>query len=319
MYITQKYVNTIDEVTFMVIFNQTNQLFDPCFSNQHSKINLSAFLNKSTLYENKTSNFDCPHCTSCNVIKHGKFNNKQRFMCKECKKTFCQTTNTIFYYSKKSIFLWEKYIELMLNIMSLRDCAQKLNINISTAFLWRHKLLHTLNPIMEPSELSNSINIRRLLKKESFKGSKKITTPARRNIWIYSSCDNNDKIIAKPMCFPILNMKRFNDLIFNQINKNSYVYTNCDRFVIAISKRHNQGIKEFIDPNSKILLNNFANYFISLILCYRGIATKYLCHYLPLTKILASSKIYDSLSIINKVIEFKSYLRRDDLKDVFSM
>ena len=37
----------------------------------------------------------CPHCKSIHIIKYGIKNGKQRFFCKDCKKVFMPTTNTI--------------------------------------------------------------------------------------------------------------------------------------------------------------------------------------------------------------------------------
>ena len=48
---------------------------------------------KSTLNEEfKESRFSkgevCPHCQSTSVVKNGKLNGKQRYICKSCKKSF---------------------------------------------------------------------------------------------------------------------------------------------------------------------------------------------------------------------------------------
>jgi ribosomal protein L37AE/L43A len=38
--------------------------------------------------------FCCPHCESKRVIRYGKAQGKQRYQCKECRKTFTDFTNT---------------------------------------------------------------------------------------------------------------------------------------------------------------------------------------------------------------------------------
>lgn len=307
----------------MVLMHESIQNSSINLSNQYynSPTETTYRLKDISKYESSSKNIinNCPHCQSTTIIKYGKYKNEQRFMCKKCKKTFSPRTNTILYYSKKDTAVWKNYLQMMLYMAPLRICAEKLKINLSTAFLWRHKILHTLDPIMEPTELSGSINIRRIFEKENLKGSRKISTTNRRRIWIYTSSDNNDKIITKPICFPLFDMNKYNESIFNKINKSSYIYTNCDRFVIALSKKHNQGNIEFIDPNSKILVNNFANKFRRLVLNCHGIASKYLLHYFPLVKIFASSKIYDLLSLFNNIIRYTLYIRRDDLKKIFSI
>ena len=58
---------------------------------------------------------NCPHCQSTDVVKNGNRRGVQRFMCKECKRTFTYSTNTIVYKSSKSIEVWKKYCECFLN------------------------------------------------------------------------------------------------------------------------------------------------------------------------------------------------------------
>ncbi|MTI70865.1 MAG: IS1 family transposase [Firmicutes bacterium] len=45
----------------------------------------------------------CPHCKSTYVIKHGKYQGKQRYKYKEYQKTLSDVTLTPFEYSKKSL------------------------------------------------------------------------------------------------------------------------------------------------------------------------------------------------------------------------
>ena len=86
----------------------------------------------------------CAHCKSVHVVKNGHKGGAQRYMCKECKKTFAITNNTILFSTKKPISTWEKYLECMMNKFSLRKCAEVCEIDLSTAFVWRHKILDAL-------------------------------------------------------------------------------------------------------------------------------------------------------------------------------
>lgn len=44
---------------------------------------------------------ECPHCKSAHFIKNGKNGNSQRFICKNCCKTFTTSNNTILFATKK--------------------------------------------------------------------------------------------------------------------------------------------------------------------------------------------------------------------------
>ncbi|AOY74551.1 IS1/IS1595 family N-terminal zinc-binding domain-containing protein [Clostridium formicaceticum] len=86
----------------------------------------------------------CPHCKSLEVIKHGKVKEKQRYRCKECTKTFSDTTLTPFAYSKKALSKWEEYANCFVEGYSLRKTAGIVGISLETAFIWRHKILDAI-------------------------------------------------------------------------------------------------------------------------------------------------------------------------------
>jgi Transposase and inactivated derivatives len=104
------------------------------------KFHINEFI-KDSLYKNKKID-SCPICGGKKYIKHGTYKGIQRYKCKECMKTFSTSTNSLWSYSKKDLNIWIKFIELMIKRRSLRFCAKKLNINLATAFYWRHKILH---------------------------------------------------------------------------------------------------------------------------------------------------------------------------------
>lgn len=87
----------------------------------------------------------CPHCGCSHVVRNGRRpDGVQRFLCKDCGKSFVVTTNSITERTKKSLDQWEKYVECMLNGFSLRQCASQCNISLPTAFYWRHRILDAL-------------------------------------------------------------------------------------------------------------------------------------------------------------------------------
>lgn len=56
----------------------------------------------------------CPHCNSTEFSKNGKVSGFQRFICKECGKTFGTRNQTIFYAVKKDMEVWRQYIHCMI-------------------------------------------------------------------------------------------------------------------------------------------------------------------------------------------------------------
>lgn len=90
----------------------------------------------------------CPHCKEEDILRNGKYNNKQRYICKNCRKTFTDFTNSATYNSKKTLDKWIKYAKCMLNGYSIRKCAEIVEINIATSFFWRHKILDCISAFL---------------------------------------------------------------------------------------------------------------------------------------------------------------------------
>ena len=86
----------------------------------------------------------CPHCGSKEVNKFGFFNGKQRYRCKECRRTFNIYTKTLLswsHYKDK----WDSFIETMKQDLSLRKAEDKVGVSYASLFYWRHKILTVLN------------------------------------------------------------------------------------------------------------------------------------------------------------------------------
>ena len=53
---------------------------------------------------------DCPYCQSGSIVKNGHKCGKQEYRCKECRKTFVSTTNTLMSNSHQPSETWEELI-----------------------------------------------------------------------------------------------------------------------------------------------------------------------------------------------------------------
>ena len=85
----------------------------------------------------------CPYCGGCHYYRFGKENGAQRFMCKDCGRTFTEYTGTWQQRLHKK-WLFGPYMRLMAGEKSLDRISAALHINKKTAFDWRHKILHSL-------------------------------------------------------------------------------------------------------------------------------------------------------------------------------
>lgn len=96
----------------------------------------------------------CPHCSSTKIHLNGKARGKQRYVCKDCKRSFGDFTNSPVSRTKYPE-LWMKHLQLMVEGATLKRISGELGIHISTAFFWRHKVLNGLKNL--PAELLNGV------------------------------------------------------------------------------------------------------------------------------------------------------------------
>lgn len=119
----------------------------------------------------------CPICSSENISRNGKYNGKQRYICKSCKKTFTDFTNSATYKSKKTLDKWLKYAKCMVNGYSIRKSAEIVEINIATSFFWRHKILDCINTFLGKGYVDDVVEADEVFFAKSFKGTKPSNMP----------------------------------------------------------------------------------------------------------------------------------------------
>lgn len=87
--------------------------------------------------------FFCPHCGDTHIVRHGTYKGKQRYLCRNCKSTFGDLTNTPLSRTKFPD-KWAPFIECMLQGYSLRKSSEIIGVSYVSLFYWRHKLLAAL-------------------------------------------------------------------------------------------------------------------------------------------------------------------------------
>ena len=89
----------------------------------------------------KISKCDCPYCSSKTVILYGKKRGKQRFLCKDCGRTFITTTHTIMSKSHYNSDIWYEMFLDTIDGHSLAYSEKRLGLSHPAAFHMRHKIL----------------------------------------------------------------------------------------------------------------------------------------------------------------------------------
>jgi len=121
---------------------------------------------------------NCPHCTSEQVRRHGMMRDRQRYLCRACGKTFNDTTGTPLA-GTHLLSKWNDYLECLLDGLSLRKTCQLLEISLTTAFYWRHKVLNALRRL-EREGFKGVLEVDETYLLESRKGDRHITDRAPR-------------------------------------------------------------------------------------------------------------------------------------------
>lgn len=79
---------------------------------------------KDSIKENDEIPLACPHCGSISLKRHGKAGGRQRYRCKDCCKTFCETSQTLMYHSRLAPAQWKGLLLGMVQNLPLQAIAK---------------------------------------------------------------------------------------------------------------------------------------------------------------------------------------------------
>ncbi|MCK5834648.1 MAG: IS1595 family transposase [Lentisphaeria bacterium] len=122
--------------------------------------------------------YQCVHCESPSIVKHGYRSGMTRYRCKSCGKTFNALTGTNLAKLRKKE-LWLDYSQCILDSLSVRKSAKQVQVNSKTAFRWRHRFLGTAHN-MEPKVLSGVVEADETFFRKSQKGNRNLDRPPRQ-------------------------------------------------------------------------------------------------------------------------------------------
>ena len=253
----------------------------------------------------KKSEVYCPHCHSINFKKNGHKNLTQRFLCKNCHKTFTVRSNTITYSTKKSFNTWKKYIDCMMNAYSICKSAEICKINKNTAFIWRHKILDALQNIAAGVKLESIVEADETFFAISYKGdyksSKTFVMPRKSHkrgkqthirglshekVCVLCAVNRNGLSIAKITNLGRVSAKDIHHAFDNRILPNSILCTDAIACYNDLAKKSNLELIQLKTGKSKSgifhiqHINNYHSMLKSFMNRFHGVATKYLNNYL---------------------------------------
>lgn len=120
----------------------------------------------------------CPHCAATAIKKWGSANRLKRYMCKSCKVTFnCLTGTPLAQLHKRE--LWGEHAKALIEGISLRKVAARLDIDLTTSFRWRHRFLKSPKDL-KPNALVGTVEADETYFLKSEKGSPSLQRKPRK-------------------------------------------------------------------------------------------------------------------------------------------
>lgn len=126
------------------------------YSNRHPELNST----DETQFLNSFQVFHCRHCGSENFIRYGHTSNGiNRYLCKDCGRTFTITTGTIFEDHKISCSEWVEQILQIIGYESSSLASKNGRNSFTTTKYWNAKLFRILHAYQENIILSGLVQI----------------------------------------------------------------------------------------------------------------------------------------------------------------
>lgn len=125
---------------------------------------------------------DCPYCSGKQVIRYGKKHGKQRFLCKDCGRTFITTTHTMMSKSHYGKDIWNEMFLDTIAGNSLSFSEERLGLSHQTAFHMRHKILIAMQDILldDPAMLGDVCELDETYVLDNYKGDEVPSTCGRK-------------------------------------------------------------------------------------------------------------------------------------------
>lgn len=156
------------------------------FVKDHKLINDYTSILIDALEKKYSHSLACPICGSVHIVKNGHYKNgTQKYLCKQCLKTFSAYKDTILENTKLHPVIWLKYLIIMNEDEDLRDCAQYAGVSLKGSFYMRHKIMNALSHEMENVKLSGIIELDEMSMNISYSGN-------------HQKQDKNKKLPRKP-------------------------------------------------------------------------------------------------------------------------
>ena len=263
----------------------------------------------------------CPHCGCIHVVRNGhqEGNGKQRYLCRDCGKSFDITSNSIVSGTHKGLDVWERYIACMMQGLSIRKTAEICEMHRNTAFNWRHKILDALQDMSDKVELDGIVEADETFFPISYKGNhsndESFTMPrkphkrggethvrglSKEQVCVACAVNRNGLSIGKVSNLGRISTKDIENVLGGRIDKDATLVT--DKMNSYVKFADSEGIKLVQVKGGKSKrgiynvqrVNSYHSSLSKFMRGFNGVATKYLNGYLAWHNFMKYSKHSDA-------------------------
>ncbi len=261
----------------------------------------------------------CIYCKGNHVVKNGKRKDGvQRFLCRDCRRSFIPSSDTITSRTRKSISVWSAYLKCMIDQKTLKQTSEECHISMSTAFIWRHKILDTLGELSEKTYLTGIVEADETFFNVSFKGnhkrSRSFSMPRKahkRGNDVHAKGLSSEKVCvpcavsdagisyARPGKLGKISAECITNILGNKIAPHTILCTDKERAYLDMADRNELKLIQ-TDTDCRMVLKNGKYYGIQRINAYHsrlklfirgfhGVSTKHLGNYIVWNDLLSGN------------------------------
>lgn len=263
-----------------------------------------------TLLETANAHRLCPHCDGEHLVKWGFSGGLQRYRCQnlDCRKTFNAVSNTSLarlHHRNK----WFDYLRCMRDSLPLRAAADRVGIDLKTAFRWRHRFLNA-SAQANVNALSGIVEVDETFFAESCKGQRNLThrSPRKRGgqssrklkankVPVVIARDRNGHI--SDLVDPALNKATIHAFLTPIINRDSILCSDGHTWYKSFSIKNDIAHHRLITlDNQRVIgkeyhiqnVNSYISRLKGWMARFHGVGTAYLPSYLAWRRLFESTQ-----------------------------
>lgn len=331
-----------DELEKVLLF--INKLFD-------NKIN-EKLTNQE--YQKNVLQIKCPNCGLSIFKKNGHKNGTQRYLCKNCNKSFSITTNTILNHTRIKYWQLKEFLKCVLDLKPISEISEQVKISKTQVYYLEIKLFRALEEVYNDVKLKGIVQADEKYFRISFKGTKHKDMPRKTRhsgsqdlkiginkelACVVAAIDEFDNIIIEVVGNGPASTKMIEKALNGKIEKGAILITDSKSSYIKFANNNDLILKQIPDGEYSVediynlsevneLILEIENY---ITYTKKGVSTKHLqqyCNFIKYRKILKytveylerNEKLYKDAIILHSNLVNEDISKMElpfDIKNIF--